>query len=446
MQRALELDANATIFEICVAIDAQQESIDVAAIIASLAIDLDPIVTAQISQLVNQIAITISEITGEPINQALIDEILASIDIDAIVAQITANVQVSLEILEECLDLTPIPPPPPPPTTETLNVIKTTQCNEEEFEDICDFDPQITVSGFNPTPNSFPASTTPTVVTLDPGEYNVDEQGFISALEACSALGFDGGQPVFGNIVICTNFSEDCSGNIGVDEELTCNIENTVIEIALPRATLNVTKLVTCEDENGENSPSCTDLLGNITEDQFSISVFGNNPNPSSSFPGSEAGTLVTLGPGDYQVFDVVLEGVFTDIADLGGNITGPIASFTVNCQQQQQFVGNGTIASGDSQTCNIGNHFVIEEEAPPTTETLTVIKNVDCQADAQTCEQNPIQPSNFTVVIEGNNPSQNNFLGSSTGTNVELEPGAYNVTEQGLDPVTPAICQYYGI
>ena len=57
----------------------------------------------------------------------------------------------------------------------------------------------------------------------------------------------------------------------------------------------------------------------------------------------------------------------------------------------------------------------------PPTTETLTVIKNVDCQADAQTCEQNAIEPSNFTVVIDGNNQSQNNFPGSSgTGTNVE--------------------------
>ena len=130
----------------------------------------------------------------------------------------------------------------------------------------------------------------------------------------------------------------------------------------------------------------------------------------------------------------------------LGGNITGPIASFTGNCQQQQQFVGNGTIAAGESQTCNIENHFVIEEDAPPTTETLTVIKNVKCQADNQTCAQNPIQPSNFTVVIEGNNPSQNNFPGSSgTGTNVELEPGAYNVTEQGLDPVTPAICSTMG-
>ena len=46
---------------------------------------LVPIVTAQISQLVNQIAIAISDITGEPIDQALIDEILAGIDIDAIV-------------------------------------------------------------------------------------------------------------------------------------------------------------------------------------------------------------------------------------------------------------------------------------------------------------------------------------------------------------------------
>ena len=63
-----------------------------------------------------------------------------------------------------------------------------------------------------------------------------------------------------GNIVICTNFSEDCSGDIGVGEDLTCNIENTVIETTVRTATLNVTKLVTCEDENGENSPSCADL------------------------------------------------------------------------------------------------------------------------------------------------------------------------------------------
>ena len=46
-----------------------QQGLDIAAVITGLELDLDPIVTAQISQLVNQIAIAISDITGEPINQ-----------------------------------------------------------------------------------------------------------------------------------------------------------------------------------------------------------------------------------------------------------------------------------------------------------------------------------------------------------------------------------------
>ena len=107
----LGIGENATIFEICAAIDA--EGLDITAVIDALELDLNPIVTAQISQLVNQIAIAVSEITSEPIDQALIDEILAGIDIDAIVNQITANVQVVLGIFETCLNLTPIPPPPP---------------------------------------------------------------------------------------------------------------------------------------------------------------------------------------------------------------------------------------------------------------------------------------------------------------------------------------------
>ena len=88
----LGLDANATIFEICTAIDAQ--GLDIEAIINSLEVDLEPIVLGQINQLVNQIVIAIETITGNTIDPALIDEILANIDIDAIVAQITANVQV----------------------------------------------------------------------------------------------------------------------------------------------------------------------------------------------------------------------------------------------------------------------------------------------------------------------------------------------------------------
>ena len=102
----LGIGENATIFEICAAIDA--EGLDITAVINALELELEPIVTAQIYQIVNQIAIAINEITSISITPELIDEILASINIDAIVAQITANVQVSLGILEECLYLPPI--------------------------------------------------------------------------------------------------------------------------------------------------------------------------------------------------------------------------------------------------------------------------------------------------------------------------------------------------
>ena len=297
-----------------------KEGLDVAAVIDALELDLEPIVTAQISQLVNQIAIAVSEITGEPIDQALIDEILASIDIDDIIAQITANVQVSLEILETCLDLTPITSPPPA-TTETLTVIKNTECQADP--QTCQANPiqpsnfTVVIEGNNPSQNNFPGSSgTGTNVALEAGPYNVTEQGLDPVTPAiCSTMGFEAGQGVStginGDLFICTNFSVECDGDIAIGNPQTCTIENVLV-----------------------------------------------------STP----------------------------------------------------------------------------------TETLTVIKNVDCQADPATCEQNSIVPSNFTIVIDGNNPSQNNFPGSSgTGTNVELEAGPYNVTEQGLDPVTPAICSDMG-
>ena len=85
------------------------------------------------------------------------------------------------------------------------------------------------------------------------------------------------------------------------------------------------------------------------------------------------------------------------------------------------------------------------KEEPSIQKENLTVVKNTECQANLTTCNQNPVQSSNFTIVIEGNNPSQTSFPGSSNGTNIQLEPGTYNVTEQGLDPVIPAICNTMG-
>ncbi|HZB17021.1 MAG TPA: VCBS repeat-containing protein [Nitrososphaeraceae archaeon] len=230
----LGIGENATIFEICTAINAEG-NLDVASIIASLEVDLDPIVTTQISHVVNQIAIAISAITGEPIDQALIDEILAAIDIDAVVAQITANVQVSLEILEECLDL----PPTPPPTTETLTVIKTAACQADT--ETCEQNPivpsnfTVVIDGNNPSQNNFPGSSAGTDVELEAGPYNVTEQGLDPVTPAiCSTLGFEAGQVVSagisGNLFICTNFSDECEGDITIGNPQTCTIENVLIE------------------------------------------------------------------------------------------------------------------------------------------------------------------------------------------------------------------------
>src|SRR5215204_4335562 len=106
----LGLDANATIFEICAAID--EQGLNVEAILTSLEGELDAIVTAEISQIIDQILEIISQIFfgGNPVPPTLVTSILDRIDIDSIVAQILANVEVSLGIFEHCLGLDTTPP------------------------------------------------------------------------------------------------------------------------------------------------------------------------------------------------------------------------------------------------------------------------------------------------------------------------------------------------
>ena len=122
---------------------------------------------------------------------------------------------------------------PPGPTTAQLTVNKTTICNPQEFGDICSLNPQLTVTGNNASPSIFTASDTPIVVTLDPDAYSVSETGFQPGLEQCGA-GFDGGQIIGGPFVVCTTFSDDCSGDISTGESLSCNINNVVIDSGAP--------------------------------------------------------------------------------------------------------------------------------------------------------------------------------------------------------------------
>ena len=133
-------------------------------------------------------------------------------------------------------------------------------------------------------------------------------------------------------------------------------------------ATLTVTKLVTCEDfrSSPENGPTCEELLATITEDQFNIAVTNGNVNPSE-FTGSETGQIVTLDAGNYRVTETPDDSIETDKMNLGGNIFGPdplLTSFTGDCLHFiTTFLATGSIAAGESETCNIINKFQILDE-----------------------------------------------------------------------------------
>ena len=113
---------------------------------------------------------------------------------------------------------------------------------------------------------------------------------------------------------------------------------------------------------NGTGLPT-----GQITPDEFRITVTGNNPNPSQ-FNGSSTAVVVTLDPGLYNVSDIgypsvsqALSAVITQFPTIT-SIVGPIPTFSGDCDV---ILGNsqtatGTIAAGDSQTCNIENAFIV--------------------------------------------------------------------------------------
>ena len=117
LANATGLDPDATIFEICTAID--EQGLDIQAVIDGLEVTLVPIVEEQISKLVLTIVAAINDLLGTSIVLTP-EEVIDAVDIDDIVAQITANVEVSLGILQACLGQ--VPPPPPPPAVNNVYV------------------------------------------------------------------------------------------------------------------------------------------------------------------------------------------------------------------------------------------------------------------------------------------------------------------------------------
>ena len=110
LEKVLDLGANATIFEICAAIDAGV-TVDIAGILAALELEITPLVTAQITGQITNV-VQVLNATGVTVDAALLTAIIAGLHITAIVDEISLDIEASLALFNNCRGV-PTPPPTP---------------------------------------------------------------------------------------------------------------------------------------------------------------------------------------------------------------------------------------------------------------------------------------------------------------------------------------------
>ncbi|MGH2690079.1 MAG: prealbumin-like fold domain-containing protein [Actinomycetota bacterium] len=215
----------------------------------------------------------------------------------------------------------------------------------------------MTVDAAGAAPASSPGNEGGTAVSLAAGSYNVTETG---------PDGYAG------------TFSAGCSGVIGVGESRTCTVTNND---AAPG--LTVVKHVV--NDNG----------GTKTAADFTIHVSGTAVDPGT-FQGSEGGTTVALHAGSYTVTE--------------DRTAGYAASYSDDC--------TGSVALGQTKVCTITN-----DDIQPR---LTVVKHV-VNDDGGTADA-----GDFTMAVDGPNAAPASFPGNEQGSPVDLDAGAYSVSESG--------------
>src|SRR5918995_265765 len=252
----------------------------------------------------------------------------------------------------------------------------------------------ITVSGNNPTPSSFTGSSSGTTVQLSPGKYKVTEPGPTTNYNS--------------------TLSNGCSGTIREGETNECTITNTYSVLPPPPPPpppVTTGKIIVTTKVNNEGG-------GDKKPSDFTITVSGNNPTPSS-FAGSTSGTTVQLSPGKYKVTE-------------SGSTTNYNSTLSNGC--------SGTIREGETNECTITNTYSVSPPPPPpapppvTTGKIIVTKKVNNEGGGDK------KPSDFTITVNGNNPTPSSFAGSSSGTTVTLNPGRYSVTENLLSGYTSSM------
>ena len=210
-------------------------------------------------------------------------------------------------------------------------------------------------------------SETGTTYTLSPNTYVVSEN------------------PLTGYLgTITGDCASDGSVTLVNGNSKTCTITNT-----LQTGTLLVIKHVV--NDNG----------GSTAASAFSVHVkSGVNDVSGSPAAGSESGTSYTLNAGTYVVSE--------DAPPTGYAQTG----FSNDCDS----AGSVTVVAGETKTCTITN----DDIAP----LLTVIKEVHNDYGGT------LDASDFLMSVTGVDVSSSSFSGSSVGTDVTLDAGAYSVNE----------------
>ncbi len=214
------------------------------------------------------------------------------------------------------------------------------------------------------------------------------------------ATGYDPASPDAGTY----NLSETGGPTGYTQTSLTCSDTGSA---QVTSVTLSLGENVTCTFVNNDVAPRLTvikhvinDNGGTAVAGNFSLIVNAVNTNPGGQFPGSEAGTLVTLNAGVYGVGESV--------------VSGYAQSFSADCA--------GSIAVGQEKTCTVTN----DDIAP----TLTLVKNVtNDNGGAATA-------ANFQGKIDGNNVSWNiaQLISAGAHTASETNIAGYTAGSWGGD------------
>src|SRR5438309_1763523 len=244
------------------------------------------------------------------------------------------------------------------PAAPRLTVIKHVINDSGGLAKAGDWQMAITNNGAAQAP--FAGTESGTTRELSPGSYSVAESGGPAGYTASFA---------------------GCAGTIAAGETKTCTVTND-------DQPAHLTVIKTVVNDNGGTKKAA----------DFSITVTSNGV-AVPSFPGSAAGTDVTVSAGSYSVDEAA--------------VAGYTKTGAVGC--------SGTLALGEHKVCTITN-----DDNAPTIATLTVIKRVLNDNGGLG------KAGDWQMTVTSNGTPMTPFAGSAAGTDVTLGAGTYSVAESG--------------